>query len=84
MEIRKDYSRSGVTTLAGSANRPPGVSAMPTAPGATARFNDPNGMAVTGTTVYVADTYNNTIRKITSTGVVPQPLPARLESLGSV
>src|SRR5207248_1404222 len=32
--------------------------------------NYPNGVAVTGTTVYVADTFNSTIRKVTSTGVV--------------
>jgi len=39
--------------------------------GSAARFYDPEGVAVDGTgNVYVADTYNNTIRKVTPAGVV--------------
>ncbi len=40
-------------------------------PGATAQFDNPTGMAVDGSgNIYVADTYNNTIRKITPGGAV--------------
>jgi endonuclease YncB( thermonuclease family) len=66
--IRKITSAGVVTTLAGSAANPPG-SADGT--GAAARFSDPFGIAVDGSgNVYVADNFNNTIRKITSGGVV--------------
>ena len=56
------------TTLAGSAATGIG-SADGT--GSAARFNYPCGVAVDGSgNVYVADTYNDTIRKITADGVV--------------
>ena len=58
-----------VSTLAGSVNNPPGGVGYVEGTGRAARFGDPNGIAVAGTTVYVTDA-NNTIRKITSTGVV--------------
>jgi DNA-binding beta-propeller fold protein YncE len=62
--------------------------------GAAARFNFPSGVAVDGTgNVYVADFWNNTVRKVTPTGVVttvvgvpgrsgtlPGPLPASLNA----
>ena len=65
--IRKITPAGVVTTLAGTAGQP----AAPTAPAAAARFNDPTGVAVDGAgNVYVADTGNNTIRKITPAGVV--------------
>jgi hypothetical protein len=52
---------AGAATVAGSADDT----------GAAARFSSPNGVAVDGSgNVYVADTYNNTIRKITAGGVV--------------
>ncbi len=65
--IRKITSTGVVTTLAGSAGQTGSVDGI----GAAARFNTPNGVAVDGSgNVYVADTSNGTIRKITNTGVV--------------
>jgi sugar lactone lactonase YvrE len=56
-----------VTTLAGLA----GSSGSANGTGSAARFNRPYGVAVdNGGNVYVADTYNYTIRKITSAAVV--------------
>ncbi len=65
--IRKITSGGAVTTLAGLAGS--SGSADGTGPGA--RFSRPTGVAVdVSGTVYVADTGNNTIRKITSGGTV--------------
>jgi len=64
--IRKVTPTGVVTTLAGS----PGESGSIDGTGAGARFNRPLGIAVHGTTVYVADRYNCTIRQITAAGVV--------------
>jgi hypothetical protein len=56
-----------IGTLAGAA----GSSGSTDATGATARFNNPYGVAVdTAGVVYVADSSNHTIRKITTAGVV--------------
>jgi hypothetical protein len=56
-----------VTTLAGTAGSPGSADGT----GSLALFNQPYGVAVdTGGNVYVGDTYNHTIRKITSGGVV--------------
>ena len=61
------YSGGSVATLAGS----PQVSGSLDATGTAARFNAPTALAVgSDGTVYIADTGNNTIRKITSGGVV--------------
>lgn len=38
--------------------------------GTNAQFNHPQGIAVSGTTVYVADSWNHTVRAITSGGTV--------------
>ena len=60
--IRKISPDGVVTTVAGSAGTPGSANGV----GSAARFLWPNGVAVEeGGTVYVADTYNNTIRKIT-------------------
>ena len=65
--IRKITSAGEVTTLAGSA----GQTGSADGAGTAAQFYWPNGVAVDGTgIVYVADTYNHTIRKVTPAGVV--------------
>jgi len=64
--IRKILPTSGaLTTLAGAAT-PGAINATGTA----ARFNSPTGICSDGTYIYVADTGNNLIRKITTAGVV--------------
>jgi len=65
--IRKVVIGTGVTTtLAGYA----GTSGTTDATGAAARFYGPFGVAYDGTNIYVTDTGNQTIRKITAVGVV--------------
>jgi sugar lactone lactonase YvrE len=65
--IRKITSAGVVTTFAGS----PGVSGTANGTGATARFKHPKGLAVDSAgNIYVADSENSTIRKITSGAVV--------------
>ena len=65
--IRKITSGGVVSTLAGTAGAPGAADGT----GPAARFYAPQGVAVDGSgNVYVADTLNNTIRMITSGGVV--------------
>ena len=65
--IRKITSGGVVSTLAGLA----GSSGSADGTGSAARFNRPNGVAVDGSgNVYVADSSNHTIRRITSAGAV--------------
>jgi sugar lactone lactonase YvrE len=65
--VRKITPNGVVTTLAGKA----GVTGSADGQGAAASFNRPQGIAVDGTgNVYVADTDNNLIRRITPAGVV--------------
>jgi sugar lactone lactonase YvrE len=65
--IRKITVAGLVTTLAGTAN----MIGSADGTGAAARFHHPTGVAVDPVgNVYVADTFNATIRKITAAGVV--------------
>lgn len=65
--VRKITPAGVVTTLAGT----PGVTGSADGQGAAASFNSPQGIAVDGAgNVYVADTNNHTIRRITPAGMV--------------
>ncbi len=65
--IRKITPAGLVSTLAGNL----GAAGFVDGNGAAASFNNPTGVAVDGAgNVYVADTNNNAIRKITPTGLV--------------
>jgi sugar lactone lactonase YvrE len=65
-KIRKITASGEVTTLAGS-----GAPGTANGTGTAARFNGPSGVAVDQNgTLYVADTDNQKIRKITASGVV--------------
>ena len=65
--VRKITSGGVVTTIAGK----PGVAGTVDGTGGAAQFSQPDGIAVDGSgNLYVADTLNDTIRKIASGGVV--------------
>lgn len=65
--IRKVTSGGAVTTFAGKA----GIAGSDDGTGTAASFNTPSGIAFDANgNLYVADTLNHTIRKITSAGVV--------------
>ncbi len=65
--IRRITPAGVMTTFAGLAETPGGVDGQ----GAVARFDHPTGLAIDAAdNLYVADTYNSTIRKITPAGVV--------------
>jgi len=58
--IRKITAAGTVTTFAGT-----GASGLTDGPASSATFNFPIGIVVSGNVIYVADTHNNVIRKIT-------------------
>ena len=65
-KVRKITSGSTTSTFAGS-----GTAGYVNATGTAAQFNGPQGLTVDSSgNVYVADTTNNRVRKITSAGVV--------------
>lgn len=64
--IRKVTAAGVVTTLAGS----PGATGVVDDTGSAARFNNPQGIVALGGDLYVADTGNHTVRKVTAAGVV--------------
>jgi surface protein len=69
--IRKITPSGVVTTFAGSTNAPTGISGFVNATGTAARFNYPQGIAIDGFgNLFVADSINNVIRKITPDGEV--------------
>ncbi|MAG34976.1 MAG: hypothetical protein CL878_01800, partial [Dehalococcoidia bacterium] len=77
--IRKVTTSGVVTTLAGFA----GSSGSTDGTGSSARFNGPRGVAVDGSgAIYVADTNNHAIRKVTAAGVVTT-LAGQAGSFGS-
>jgi sugar lactone lactonase YvrE len=83
--VRVISAAGQVRTLAGSA----GLTGDVDGTGSAARFNHPGGLAVDGSgSVYVADTYNNTVRKISPAGVVTTMagfagLPGSWDDVGS-
>lgn len=65
--IRKVSPTGEVTTVAGAA----GIFGSADGTGTSARFDGPTGVAVDGSgNLFVADSFNRTIRKVTPTGVV--------------
>ncbi len=67
--IRKITSAGVVTTLAGA--YPTVISGSIDATGTSARFNAPRGIAIDASNnIYVTDSNNHTIRKITQSGIV--------------
>ena len=65
--VRRVTPAGVVTTIAGSVGNPGGADGT----GSVAQFNQPNGLGIDSAgNVYVADQLNDTIRRITPTGVV--------------
>ena len=59
-------STNAVATLAGTAN----TAGTTDGTGTAAKFYEPFGITLSGSDYFVADTYNHTIRKLTSAGIV--------------
>ncbi|KRT72630.1 MAG: NHL repeat-containing protein [Deltaproteobacteria bacterium CSP1-8] len=76
--VRQVTAAGVATTLAGNPPRTGGADGT----GGTARFSIPAGVAVVGDNVFVTDTGNHTIRKVTSAGTV-STLAGVLETPGS-
>jgi len=81
--IRKITSSGCVSDLAGVANEDPGGGGSADGIGPAAQFDKPSGIAVDSAGVlYVGDTHNNTIRKITPDRLVSTP--AGVSGLGTM
>jgi DNA-binding beta-propeller fold protein YncE len=82
--VRRVSIAGAVTTLAGSA----GVIGSSDGAGATARFRRPTGICYNfaDSTMYVTDSYNDTVRSVTSAGLVTTfaGSPATFDEPGSV
>ena len=69
LSMSSAIAQTAISTLAGSS--PAIASGNVNATGTTARFNAPAGVAVDGAgNIYVADTANHNIRKVTTSGSV--------------
>jgi sugar lactone lactonase YvrE len=78
--IRKIVISTGeVTTLAGLA----GSSGVLDGAGSAARFYRPSGITTDGTSLFVADTFNMTIRKVAIAGGAVTTISGRAETPGS-
>jgi DNA-binding beta-propeller fold protein YncE len=78
---QQTYTPYTITTLAGSG----GFSGGSNGTGGAARFDHPDGVAVDGAgTVYVADSGNHAVRKITSGGVVTTLANGPFGALGGI
>ncbi|HEX3481921.1 MAG TPA: NHL repeat-containing protein [Kofleriaceae bacterium] len=78
--IRKITAAGVVTTLAGTAGMPGSADGT----GAAARFSEPSGVAVDSAgNVYVADSGNDAIRKITAAGAATTTLTGAADMVGS-
>lgn len=64
--IRRVTASGVVTTIAGN----PGATGTVDGTGSAARFNNPQGIVALGSDLYVADTGNHAVRKVTPAGVV--------------
>src|SRR5690242_4413636 len=79
--IRKITSAGVVTTVAGM----PRIPGAANGTGSAAQFNYPYGLSANSTgTIYVADSYNKEIRKITSAGVVSTLAGSATSDVGGV
>ncbi|MFA7060562.1 MAG: hypothetical protein WC156_07070 [Pedobacter sp.] len=77
--IRQINTSTGeVITIAGKAGTLPGRDDADATVGTEARFNQPNGITTDGTSLYVTDSYNNTIRKISLTA------PYKVEKIAGI
>jgi sugar lactone lactonase YvrE len=73
-----DPTQPTITTIAGS-----GISGYADGLGNTARFNGPCAIAVHSSgNIYIADTWNHRIRKITNTGIVSTIAGSGAKSFG--
>jgi sugar lactone lactonase YvrE len=64
---RIDIATGAVLTIAGKADTASSTTDAPATVGTDARFNQPNGITTDGSYLYVSDSYNNTIRRISLT-----------------